>query len=315
MFTGPHDHRRLVVRDLGPQPPGLLRGIRRLSRRLLRRRPREAAGFAAGHRRLRLRLCLHRRFQLHRRFRLHRRLRLYRRLRHRHSLWHRHGLRRRHRRRRRLGCAQGPGRGRFRSGHTRRTRHPRDPAQHEALPGHHSAPQVRQRVRLDRPPGRAADRQPLERAGHDQVDPGESLLSGYLPGRAALGDRAPHRAAQEHDHAVAHRGHDPERGSISRHVADDPGGQLARDRVGRSLAVGADLGGQPEQFLDNPGRGRSRSRLVPARDHDDRFAEPADKTRAGLDADARRQLLHRASSSSGGNAGILSCRGTSVISS
>ena len=56
MFTGPHDHRRLVVRDLGPQRPGLLRRIRRLPRHLLGRRPGEAAGFAAGHRRLRLRL-------------------------------------------------------------------------------------------------------------------------------------------------------------------------------------------------------------------------------------------------------------------
>ena len=164
--------------------------------------------------------------------------------------------------------ATDPGQAQHRSGQARiqtrqsgPSRDTRGSAQHEALPGHHPAPQVGQRVRLYRQAGRAADRQLLERAGHDLVDPGERLLSGYLAGRAALGDRAPHRAAQEHDHAIAYRGHDPERGSAPRHVADNPGGQAAGDRVGRRLPVGADLGGQPSSsWTAPPGRGRTPPR-------------------------------------------------------
>ena len=112
----------------------------------------------------------------------------------------------------------------------------REPGQDEALTRHHPVPKVRQRVRLHRPIGRAADRELVERPWYELVDPGQGLLTGELVGEAALGDRAPHGAAQEHDDAVLHGHHDPERGDVLRHVADDPGGQPGRDHGGGRLA-------------------------------------------------------------------------------
>ena len=130
----------------------------------------------------------------------------------------------------------------------------RDPGQDEALPRHHPGAKIRQRIRLHRPIGRGADLEPLERARYELVDPGQGLLPGQLVGEAALGDRTLHGAAQEHDDAVLHGDHDPERGDVLRHVADDPGSQTGRDHGGGQLAVRGDGG---RQFEELAGRLRS----------------------------------------------------------
>jgi hypothetical protein len=148
-------------------------------------------------------------------------------------------------------------------------------------------------MRPDRLAGRAADRQSLERAGHDLVDPGQGLLSGKLARRVVLGDLTPHRAAQEHDDAVVHWCHYPERGDIVWHAADNPGGQAGCDHAGQRSGVRGDSGGKVEEF---PGDLVSVAfgRCV-ARDQDDGVTEPTDEAAAWLDAYVCGHLFHGAS--------------------
>jgi len=84
----------------------------------------------------------------------------------------------------------------------------------ESLSGNHARPQVRKRFRLDRLAAGAAERQPLERAWDDLIQPGQRLLPGYLAGRSALGDRAGDRTAKEHDDPVRYWGDYSERDGV-----------------------------------------------------------------------------------------------------
>ena len=162
---------------------------------------------------------------------------------------------------RRAGRRDRCGGGQVRRGHRQAAGRParaaaRDSGHDEALAGHHSVAEVRQRVRLHRAVGRGADRELVERARDELVDPGQGLLAGQLVGDAAVGDRAPDGAAQEHDHAVLHRHHDAERGDVLRHVPDHPGGQPGRDHGGGQLGVGRDGGRPARGARPRPGRGR-----------------------------------------------------------
>ena len=148
----------------------------------------------------------------------------------------------------------------------------------------------------------SADLEPLERARYELVDPGQGLLPGQLVGEAALGDRALHGAAQEHDDAVLDGDHDPERGDVLRHVADDPGSQTGRDHGGGQLAVRGDGGRQFEELAGRLVGAAGRRTAAP--DQDDRVAEPADKPATWLDTNTRSHLFHDASLSKAAHGAI-----------
>ena len=93
---------------------------------------------------------------------------------------------------------------------------------HEAPPGYHPGAQVGDRVRLHRRALDTADRQPVEFAGQDLVDPGQRLLAGEMADAVADADRAPHGTAQEDDDAIGNRCDDPERRDVSGYVAENP---------------------------------------------------------------------------------------------
>jgi hypothetical protein len=211
----------------------------------------------------------------------------------------RDGARRHGRRRRRCTARHGGGRTR-RHGRCRRpctARHgrrgtgrhgrcrqpgPAGQGQDEAPPGNHSGDQVGNRVGLNRVPVHGGDHQLFERTWHDLVYPGQRLLAGQFPGSVGRADRAPNRAAQEHDSALGDGCHDPETGDVPRHVAENPARQPGGDG-GRRQALRREFGNQADQIPDGI-VADFVTRACAARNYGDCVAEPTDQTAPRRDA-------------------------------